>query len=306
MTLQEIIVFVAIYEEGSITKAAQRLNMTQPGVSKTLSNIESRYNETLFVRDHRRISPTPICLQCYEACQKVLKDVKYIDSLLEHEESKKRVTIACDKALNGPLMPKVRDDFSKAFPNCRLVINGVRSDDIIDLIKSGDCDLGITQAACTYPGIEHENLGNDKIICVCSPSYNVRSRKRVLSLEDIAKEDLILTTKGSGIRVSLNRIAESKNIQFDPIWTCVGGEDAKSFAEQGYGIVMLSDTFSFESRREGKLRILPTDFTIQRFFNIVWRSDLWESAEERFLKESCKKHWIRMKQEQEAFNSQLH
>ncbi len=37
----------------------------------------------------------------------------------------------------------------------------------------------------------------------------------------------------------------------------------------------------------------------------VWRSDLWESAEERFLKESCKKHWIRMKQEQEAFNSQL-
>lgn len=302
MTLQEIIVFVAIYEEESITKAAARLNMTQPGVSKTLSNIETRYNEKLFIRDHKRIFPTPICIECYEACQKALKDVNYIENLLDHDVCKTRVTIACDKALNGQLMPQVRDDFSKEFPDCRLVINGVKSDDIIELIKAGKCDLGITQAACAYPGIEHESIGDDKIICVGSPDYKLKCRKSVLSLEDIAKEDLLLTTTGSGIRVSLNHLAESKNIELDPLWTCVGGEDTKTFAELGYGIAFLSDTFSFKSRKEGKLVTIPTDFIIQRFFNMVWRADCWESTEEKFLKESCKRNWIEMKKEQERFN----
>ena len=122
MTLHEIETFIAVYEEKSITKAADRLCMTQPGVSKTIKTIETQYQESLFLRDRKRISPTPLARQCYAICIRLMEQHADLETALLHKSAKTEMAIACDKGIDGPIMPHVRTAFQKKHPSCRLTI----------------------------------------------------------------------------------------------------------------------------------------------------------------------------------------
>ena len=112
-----------------------------------------------------------------------------------------------------------------------------------------------------------------------------------MTLKSLAKEDLILTSKGTGIRSSLDKLAAEENVELSPIWTCLSGDNALSFAEQGFGVAVLSETFTRESRMKGKLISIPTTFVINRTFHMIWRKDLTISVEENYLMELCIDEW---------------
>ena len=292
MTLHEIRVLVAVFEENSITKAALRLNMTQPGVSQIINGIEEEYGCSLFLRNRRSISPTPLCRECYESAIKILQSYGKMEAILRQESGRKEVRVACDKAFNNPIMPQVRKAFGELFPNCRLVIIEAKQDEVTSLVEAGRCSFGIIQAKSGFPfSIAHELIGSDHILCVCSKDYRLKSSEAPLSMKSLAKEDLILTSKGTGIRSSLDKLAEEASIELNPIWTCLSGDNALSFAEKGFGVAVLSETFTGKSRMEGKLISIPTSFSITRTFQMIWRKDLSLSVEENCLMELCKDEW---------------
>ncbi len=297
MTLHEIETFIAVFEEGSITKAALRLCMTQPGVSKTIKSIEDQYDEILFLRDKKRISPTPLARHCYVLCIRIMQQYASLETALLHKTPKSEVVIACDKGIDNPIMPGVRIAFERKYPRCKLVINEATSKDVPWLIREGKANFGILQRGGDLLGLECEVIGSDRVYCLCKHDYVTKTQgKEVFSLSDLAHEKLILTAQGTGIRAALGKLALEGSINLDPLWTCLAGDNALSFAEQGFGIAILSDTFAAKSLAEGKVRIIPTDFTITRTFLVVRRSDLWKSEEESFLIEQCKHQWNLLKE----------
>lgn len=70
--LNLIPIFVAIYEERSLSKSASRLNITQPAVSKALKRLRDIYNDSLFLRDNSGMSPTPRAIDIYPAMSAAL------------------------------------------------------------------------------------------------------------------------------------------------------------------------------------------------------------------------------------------
>lgn len=296
MTLHDIQVFIAVYEERSITKAANRLSMTQPGVSKSIKSIEEQYDQSLFLRDNKKIFPTPVARQCYEICLTVMQKYADLETALHHASPKAELIISCDKGIDSPIMPSVRLAFQKKYPDCRLVIFEAKASDVPRWVKEGKASIGILQMGCDLMGLEHELMGSDGVVCVCKKDYRLHHQgQEVLSLADLASENLILTAQGTGIRASLDRLSLEQSVVLKPLWTCLAGDNALSFAEQGFGIAILSDTFAAESLRTGRVRMIPTDFSIRRTFFIVRRGDLWKSAEEAFLIEECKQQWKQIK-----------
>ena len=153
-------------------------------------------------------------------------------------------------------MPSVRKAFKEQFPYCRLIIIEANQDEVSSLIESGKCSFGIVQMKNGFPlSISHETIGTDHVLCVCSKDYVLRNKETPLTLKSLAKEDLILTSKGTGIRSSLDKLAAEENVELSPIWTCLSGDNALSFAEQGFGVAVLSETFTRESRMKGKTYI---------------------------------------------------
>ena len=77
MDLKQIRTFVAVYEEGSINAAADRLNAAQPSLSLQIKNLEQSLGVTLFERHARGVRPTPAGDRFYEDSRRILGDVQH-------------------------------------------------------------------------------------------------------------------------------------------------------------------------------------------------------------------------------------
>ena len=73
--LSFLVIFDAIMTEGSITRAAARLSMTQPAVSNAVSRMRSRWKDDLFVRDGRQIHPTSFAVSLWQQIRDPLRDL---------------------------------------------------------------------------------------------------------------------------------------------------------------------------------------------------------------------------------------
>ena len=134
-------------------------------------------------------------------------------------------------------MPSVRKAFKEQFPYCRLIIIEAKQDEVSSLIESGKCSFGIVQMKNGFPlSISHETIGTDHVLCVCSKDYVLRNKETPLTLKSLAKEDLILTSKGTGIRSSLDKLAAEENVELSPIWTCLSGENPSLLLSKALGL----------------------------------------------------------------------
>ena len=134
-------------------------------------------------------------------------------------------------------MPSVRKAFKEQFPYCRLIIIEAKQDEVSSLIESGKCSFGIVQMKNGFPlSISHETIGTDHVLCVCCKVYVLRNKETPLTLKSLAKEDLILTSKGTGIRSSLDKLAAEENVELSPIWTCLSGENPSLLLSKALGL----------------------------------------------------------------------
>ncbi|MBN8920029.1 MAG: LysR family transcriptional regulator, partial [Rhizobiales bacterium] len=76
MDLRQIRYFVAVYEEGSFSRAARRENCTQPGLSVQIRQLEEALDQRLFERNARGVTPTIAGKQFYASCTEIMGAVK--------------------------------------------------------------------------------------------------------------------------------------------------------------------------------------------------------------------------------------
>ena len=78
---KQIEVFYTVYKEGSLTRAARSLNVSQPSISNSLSYSEQKLNLTLFLRQGRRLIPTPEADILYKHAQMVNQQISQFNSV---------------------------------------------------------------------------------------------------------------------------------------------------------------------------------------------------------------------------------
>ncbi|MDW2459423.1 LysR family transcriptional regulator, partial [Vibrio sp. 1249-1] len=108
--LNLIPIFIAIYEEGNLSKAAARLSITQPAVSKALARLRDIYDEPLFHRCTKGVEPTSFAMDIYPA---LLTSVQNFTSTLtassefDPKVSNRVFSIACVSVASFELLPQV-------------------------------------------------------------------------------------------------------------------------------------------------------------------------------------------------------
>ena len=76
LDLNLLVVFEAIYAEGNLTRAAARLNVAQPTVSNALARLRLVYDDPLFVRSGRGVTPTPVARQMIAPLRQALRQLQ--------------------------------------------------------------------------------------------------------------------------------------------------------------------------------------------------------------------------------------
>jgi DNA-binding transcriptional LysR family regulator len=197
MELRHLRYFIAVAEEGHITRAAERLNMQQPPLSRQIKAIEREMNVLLFLRKARGVELT-------DAGRAFLDDARAMLGHLDHAFDTARRTargeqgrISVGYTVLHPLVPRVIREYKQAFPLVSLALDESYSYDLIERMQNGKIDI----AFISGPVAGQEGLAIDLLLevprVVALPSGHPLARSKnggdpALSLKSLANETFIV------------------------------------------------------------------------------------------------------------------
>ena len=240
---RHIEVFYHIYNEGSLTRAAKVLNVSQPLVSKTLAYAEHKLKLKLFVRHARRLSPTPEADILFKHAADVNQQISKFNNIAQNLVSDPSLTInvGCTPSLGLGLLPSLLNQYLKIHPGTKFNIVNLQSLDLEDQLKELTFDMVI----CFNPNdsdlFKKTILYSGKLVLI-APKDNA-PKESIYKLARIQNEPFIkiknLKTNASQNNlddvlkkegIAVNWIAETETIQV-----------AKAMVEKGSGYAIIDD-----------------------------------------------------------------
>ena len=244
---RHIEVFYHVYNEGSLTRAAKVLNVSQPLVSKTLAYAEHKLKLKLFVRHARRLSPTPeadiLFKHAAEVNQQISKFNTIADNLVTDPSS--TINIGCTPSLGLGLLPNLLNDYLKLHPDTKFNIVNLQSLDLEDQLK----ELTFDVALCFNPN--SSDIFN-KITLYTGSLVLIASKKNppkegVFKISDIKNEPFIKikNLKTNTSQNNLDELLKQKSIAVNWVAETETIQVAKAMVEKGSGYAFIDD-FSAE------------------------------------------------------------
>jgi DNA-binding transcriptional LysR family regulator len=183
MELNEIKYFLTIAEEGSLTKAAQKLYITQPGLSRFLSKLERTIGTLLFYRLGNNLSLTPAGKIYYENAKKIWEIqndcMEKIRNISIDDQRTIRLSLPGERCVSFvmKLIGKMPSD---------TMVQLVESEStrIVDAIKHHDVDFGMIALQEEDPELSYVPISREEIVLIISPDHPFAT-KSVLKKDDI-------------------------------------------------------------------------------------------------------------------------
>lgn len=182
----------ALADAGSVSRAAQRLHLTQSAVSHQLKALCEYYGVSFVKRQGQSVVLTEAGARLVAAAQTVAHEIQAAERDLSRLANKPcgtlRIALECHTCFDW-LMP-IMDSFRRHWPEIELdLVSGFHSDPLT-LLSNGRADLAIVAEASRRRGVVFQSLFRFEILAVMSPEHSLRG-KRILHAEDFSDETLI-------------------------------------------------------------------------------------------------------------------
>lgn len=193
-------VFAVIYAEGSLTKAAERLNLTQPAISHALAKLRDRLDDPLFIRHGHRMVPTPLAQnllpdiqQAISQLNTALQRAKAFDPLT----AEKTFRIAMRDIMEATLLPPLIETLAEQAPNLTLASVRIDRKETEAKLASGELDFVIDILLPTGPSIQHQPLIEDGLTIVFN-EHHTSLKQRVSEKQYLDAKHILVSTRPTG------------------------------------------------------------------------------------------------------------
>ncbi|MGI9416444.1 MAG: LysR family transcriptional regulator [Geminicoccaceae bacterium] len=218
MKLQQLRFFTAVYEEGSFSAGAARVNATQSGLSMQVRELEERFGVTLLTRSSTGVQPTEAGRRFYAQAVKVLR------ASTEAEEILKRAAGAISGHIRIGLMPTFTRAvltpallrFTRSHELVRLSVLEAYSSQLCDEVAKGAIDFAVVPAIDGMLQVQAAPMGTDREYLVSSPS-NDRVHLQPVRLRDLAPLRLVLPSRANARRVRIDAYIAANGIEVEDI-----------------------------------------------------------------------------------------
>jgi len=253
-------VLIVICEEGSISAAADRLNITQSAVSQNLKKLEEQLESQLIVRNTKPLELTPIGRYCLQVAQMIFTEITSIEAMkgtnLHLLEGNIKLLVA--SRLHNPKYSDFLVYFKKKYPNITLDLTVKSSMDILNDLKQKNPAIGICLAKHTSDTLNQKLLFNQRYYLYCGYHHPLFTLKD-LNFDSLLKEDFIaFNSEAIGDVLSPITVFKAAHNFTGRVSAYTNNlDELVRLIYTGYGIGALPDQFVAATHLESKLRRLP-------------------------------------------------
>jgi DNA-binding transcriptional LysR family regulator len=239
MELFQLRSFLRVAEEGSFTRAAEELYLTQPAVTQHVRALERELGVPLFDRTGRGAQLTPageaLCRYARRSvallaeCRQVIADLE--------SGAAGRLALGAGVTTSIFRLPGWLRAFGDAYPGVDVVVRTGRSREVAALALEREIDLGLVTSPVQHPDLRVAGLFEEEIVLVTPHGHALAGRR--LPLEELAEAPLILFPKATGFREYLDRALAEAGVSARVKMESDSVEAIKSFVAVGLGVSFL-------------------------------------------------------------------
>jgi len=254
MTSRELLYVKTIADEKSITKAAQKLYLTQPSLSHCVASIEKQLGTRLFRRTSSGLVLTYAGEKYYRMACEVLRVYAAFESEINEESElvRGRITLGITNYLACDLLPRMLPRFHREHPGIELRVVEETTDELEKRLLSGRLDFAIMHTgagdgASEDPGLAHEVLRRDPFLLLAPPDHPYADRAVSRGgMEDaeldpalLSGEPFLMVSKGQRIRHVADRVLSQAGFAPQIVFTSRNFETLRRLCAQGMGYTFI-------------------------------------------------------------------
>ncbi|MDN4058231.1 LysR family transcriptional regulator [Massilia sp. YIM B02769] len=219
MEFRQIHYFISLYEEGTVTRAAHRLNIVQPALSMQISKLEDHFGQKLFERTKQGMVPTAAARQMYRLFLPIMRDFSNAQAQMLSSEGEIRghVNIGMIASITEGVLVDTLSEFSNKYPQVGVTVSDGYTSTLTDWVAGGRLDAAIVNKPRRPLALDVEHIIDEEMVLITGPGFAV-SLPANLTLRQLPSLglDLVLPSRGHGLRSNIDSFAEAENIELVP------------------------------------------------------------------------------------------
>ena len=240
MTLKHLRIFVTVYREMNITKAADLLHMTQPAVSRSIQELENYYGIRLFERINRRLYRTKESEEIYVRALHIVNSFHDMELEIKNWDEFGIFRIGASITLGNFILPVMVRQLQNLYPNLRVKAAVSKSDTIYELLLDDKIDIAIVEGDIPDEHIHKEVIWEDHLKLIL-PHEHPLCRKPEIYMEDLVQYPILMRDKGSAGRTLLDQTFAMHFLSVNPTWESASTQALVNAVAFGLGISLIPE-----------------------------------------------------------------
>lgn len=177
---------------GTSSGAARKMNITQPAISRLVSDLEDSLGFRLFNRNKGRLEPTTAGVRFYRAVEENFLGLERLTQVASNirNEAPEGISVACLFVLSTTLMPLILKEFFRYHPDVPVTVDTCNGPEILVRLQDMKVDMAIALDFPPFAGIEVEKILQVNVLCAMPEGHRLAQQEQV-SPEDLHGENMI-------------------------------------------------------------------------------------------------------------------
>jgi DNA-binding transcriptional LysR family regulator len=258
MELKQIQYFIALFEDGSVTRAARRLNIVQPALSMQISKLEAELRQQLFERGPHGMTPTDAARQMYRLYVPIMRDIERAREQLSRRDLivTGRVSLGMVASEAESVLPESLAAFNALYPQVEVSVADGFSAQLIDAVQAGKLDAAIINRPRGRLSLDVHPLLDEEMVLVTSAAHGP-TLPDTISVPTLTQLELVLPTRRNGLRGVLDAALLNADVIIKPKFEIDLLNTIVQFVEQSSIATILPRVVVQRKVDEGTLRAFP-------------------------------------------------
>jgi DNA-binding transcriptional LysR family regulator len=284
LTLRQIEVIRAVMITGTIAGAARLMNVTQPGVSRTMKHIEGSLGIKLFVKKTGRYAPTDEARDFFAQLQEVHRKVEDLQYSIGRLERGLGVELAIGSvpSIANVMVPQAISELMQVYPSIKVNFDILKIEEAIDYLMLGKGEAVAMSYQLAHPSITFEPLSKGHLVCIAAKQHPLAGRASI-SAQEIAEHPLIGIDPRDPYGAIMAGIFERAGLSYEISIKARFGTAVCALVKRNLGIAVI-DAFTVGDMADQGLAIIPiSENTVFQTY-VAYRADVdLSSYAERFV-----------------------
>ena len=275
MELRQLEYFQMASRLKNITRAAERLRVSQPNITVAIKKLEGELGIQLFDRSQKQLSLTPEGAVFLGRVEIALRNIQ--DAVLEVNDYKQlqkgTIKIGIPPMMGAYLFPKIFSSFQRRYSHLDVYLHEEGSVAIREQLERDELDFGIIIIPESSPNLQLLPMARSQIVC-CVPEDSDLAARKAITLQDVEAHSLIMLKEGSFLRQTMLQKMKTASVTPDIVLESNQVVTIMGLVASGVGIAFLLDMIV---RDTPGIRAIPLAAPIYVDVGLAWKRDRYIS-----------------------------